>query len=75
MATAKISDKFQVVIPKLIREKINLHKGQRLYIYAAGNTVVFTPAKKWPSDYAGTEEGLWENFAINDYLEEERRSW
>jgi AbrB family looped-hinge helix DNA binding protein len=33
-ATVTVSPKFQVVIPKPVREKLNIHVGQELLVYA-----------------------------------------
>jgi AbrB family looped-hinge helix DNA binding protein len=33
-ATVKVSPKFQIVIPKPVREKLNIHAGQELLVYA-----------------------------------------
>lgn len=36
MATATISPKYQVVIPKEVREKLNLKSGQKMTVVAKG---------------------------------------
>jgi len=41
MTTVKISPKYQVVIPKEIREKLNLRPGQKLQIMEFGNRIEF----------------------------------
>lgn len=41
MNTVKISPKYQVVIPKRIREKLDLHPGQKLQILEFGNRIEF----------------------------------
>jgi AbrB family looped-hinge helix DNA binding protein len=33
-ATVTVSPKFQIVIPKPVREKLNIHVGQELLVYA-----------------------------------------
>jgi AbrB family looped-hinge helix DNA binding protein len=33
-ATVTVSPKFQIVIPKPVREKLNIHAGQELLVYA-----------------------------------------
>lgn len=38
-----ISPKFQVVIPRDIRRRLNLHPGQRVHVMARGDSVVFVP--------------------------------
>jgi len=41
MDTVKISPKYQIVIPKKIREKLNLKPGQKLQILEFGDRIEF----------------------------------
>ena len=43
MATATISSKFQIVIPKEIREKLHLTPQQRLQIVEKGGIITLVP--------------------------------
>ena len=45
MEAVKISPKFQVVIPKQIRESLNLQAGQTLQIIEYGNRIELIPVK------------------------------
>ncbi len=45
MTTVKISPKYQVVIPKEIRQKLDLRPGQKLQIIEFGNRIEFIPIK------------------------------
>lgn len=45
MATATISTKFQVVIPKDVRKKLNLRQGQRMSVIVKGGLVYLVPEK------------------------------
>jgi AbrB family looped-hinge helix DNA binding protein len=38
-ATVTVSPKFQIVIPKPVREKLNIHVGQELLVYAFDGTL------------------------------------
>jgi AbrB family looped-hinge helix DNA binding protein len=46
MATVTISSKFQLVIPKEIRESLELKPGQKLRVFTAGDRVELVPVKK-----------------------------
>lgn len=46
MEAVKISPKFQVVIPRSVREKLNLVAGQRMQVVAYGNRIEFIPEKE-----------------------------
>ena len=44
MTQVVVSPKYQVVIPKELREKLSLHKGQRMTVIAKGEVIIFMPA-------------------------------
>ena len=46
MEAVKISPKFQVVIPKKLREALNLSPGQRVQMVIYGNRIEMIPLKK-----------------------------
>jgi AbrB family looped-hinge helix DNA binding protein len=43
MATATISPKFQIVIPKEVREKLHLAPSQRLQVVEKGGVITLVP--------------------------------
>jgi AbrB family looped-hinge helix DNA binding protein len=43
--TVTISPKYQVVIPKAIREQMNLQPGQKIRVLAYGDHLSFVPAR------------------------------
>lgn len=45
MATTKISPKYQVVIPKEVREKLHLKSGQKMTVVVKGGVVHLIPEK------------------------------
>ena len=45
MESVKISPKFQVVIPREVREKLNLVAGQRMQVVAYGNRIELIPER------------------------------
>ncbi len=63
MQAVKVSPKFQVVIPKELREKLRLKPGQKLLIYELDGTIRLEPPRsikelrgmakgmKWRDDY------------------------
>lgn len=71
----KVSDKYQVVIPKKVREKLKLRKGDRLHVYSFEDKLVLSKNKKWPDDYLGSQSEFWKGIDIAEYLKEERDSW
>jgi AbrB family looped-hinge helix DNA binding protein len=70
MDTVKVSPKFQVVIPKKVREDLKLTPGQELNIYVLDGTIRLHPPRhikdlrgaakgmKWKDDYRDHSERL-----------------
>lgn len=46
MEAVKLSPKFQVVIPREVREKLHLVAGQRMQVIAYGNRIELIPEKE-----------------------------
>ena len=57
MTTVKISPKYQVVIPKEIREKLKLEPGQRMQIFQFGGRLEFVVLKNI-KDFRGSLKGI-----------------
>jgi len=43
MTQVVVSPKYQVVIPKEVRERLSLHKGQKMTVMAKGDIIIFMP--------------------------------
>lgn len=43
MTQVTVSPKYQIVIPKDVREKLTLHKGQKMRVMARGGIIVLFP--------------------------------
>lgn len=60
MQTVKVSPKFQVVIPKDLREKLKLRPGQELLIYERGGSIHLASPRPI-SELRGMAKGIrWE---------------
>lgn len=44
MTQVTVSPKYQVVIPKEVREKMSLHKGQKMTVMSKENVIIIMPA-------------------------------
>jgi AbrB family looped-hinge helix DNA binding protein len=57
MSTTTISPKYQVVIPKDVREKLRLKSGQKVTVIAKGGVVYLVPEKPLES-FKGFLKGM-----------------
>jgi AbrB family looped-hinge helix DNA binding protein len=57
MATTTISPKYQVVIPKDVREKLHLKCGQKMTVVAKRGVIYFVPEKPLES-FRGFLQGM-----------------
>jgi AbrB family looped-hinge helix DNA binding protein len=57
MAHAVLSSKFQMVIPKEVREQVGLKKGQRFQVIAKRGVITLVPEEP-PSAYRGSLKGM-----------------
>lgn len=78
MNKTTLSKKYQVVIPKSVREQMNLRVGERVAVYGVDERRAVLV--KHPKDYVAALEGLgkemWEKLGGADkYIRGERASW
>lgn len=72
--TAKISSKYQVVIPKAVRESLHLQPQDTLLFLLDGDRVVLLPR---PASFTQVMQGLHQQLwpDPDEWLEKERSSW
>ena len=72
--TAQVSTKYQVVIPKEVRERLNIHPRDTLLFLIDGDTVILRPK---PQSFTETLRGLHSHLWTDSeaWLEQERASW
>lgn len=76
MSITKVSDKYQVVIPKEDREKLNLKRGQKLIVYTIGSNLIMSiKDKNYPDKLEGLGRDLWKDVDPLQYIRKERKSW
>lgn len=76
MVKTTVSQKYQVVIPKEIREKTAIKEGQEMYVYSVGNSIVMSP---FPESYSkkmlGLGQDIWKDIDPLEYIRKERSNW
>ena len=78
MAKAKLSKKYQIVIPKEVRKKMRLEAGAQVAIYPLDETraMLIKHPQNSVKALRGLGKELWEALGGADkYLKEERASW
>jgi AbrB family looped-hinge helix DNA binding protein len=79
MPLTKVSHKFQVVIPKEVRELLCISKGDILEVYEKNHEVIMKKSglRKPLSlrDLKGLGKEIWKDVDVEDYIKKERESW
>lgn len=72
--TAKVSTKYQVVIPKEIREPLNIQPHDELLFLLDGDAIVIRPK---PVNFTQAIRGLYQELwpDPDEWLESERSAW
>lgn len=74
--TVKVSSRYQIAIPKVARERLNIQKGNRLLVDVQDGLLILLPS---PEDYAaylaGLHREMWAGLDTTAYLQREREEW
>ena len=72
----KVSRRYQIALPRLARQRLNIQAGDRLLVDIQDGLLILIPQ---PQDFAARLAGLhrevWEGVDAAAYLEEERDAW
>lgn len=73
---ARISSKNQIVLPKAVREALDVHSGDTLLFLIVGNMVMLRPRPASFADaLAGLHKEVWAGVDLDKWLDEEREVW
>jgi AbrB family looped-hinge helix DNA binding protein len=74
--SVKVSSRYQVSVPRIAREKLNIQSGDRLLVDVQDGALILIPQ---PQDYvahmAGLYKDVWADVDTTTYLAEEREAW
>ena len=74
--TTRVSSKYQVVIPKSVRERVGVNKGDELIVTVQGSDIVLKVKPNNFTDHMlGLHREVWEDVDATDYVDGERASW
>jgi len=72
----KVSSKYQIVIPREVREKLNLKAGDKLIIKTNNEKIIIYPQPKSYTKYTlGLGKEIWEGIDATEYVRKEREAW
>lgn len=78
MNTSKLSSKYQIVVPKEVREKLNLKSGSKINVYSIdeNHAILTTQSVDYVKSLRGLGKEVWDALGGADkYIKEERASW
>jgi AbrB family looped-hinge helix DNA binding protein len=74
--SVKVSNRYQIAIPSVARNALNIEAGDRLLVDIQDGVIVLIPQ---PVDYvsymAGLHHEIWEKVDSDEYLTNERDAW
>ena len=74
--SVKVNNRYQVSVPHIVREKLNIQSGDRLLVDVQDGLLILIPQ---PRDYtaylAGLHREVWQGVDTTAYLQEERDAW
>lgn len=74
--TVKVSNRYQISLPSMARQYLNIQAGDRLLVDIQEGMIVLIPQ---PRDYvehlAGLHQDIWQNLDATAYLDQERDAW
>ena len=75
-AVVKLNAKYQITIPKSVREKLKVKAGDRLLLDVQDGVMVLIPEPKRYADYLqGLHGEIWKGVDVKKYLNREREAW
>ncbi|MCC7353310.1 MAG: AbrB/MazE/SpoVT family DNA-binding domain-containing protein [Anaerolineae bacterium] len=72
----KVSSRYQVAVPRVARERLNIRKGDRLLVDIQDGLLILLPQpQNYAERLAGLHRDVWEGLDTTAYLREERDAW
>ena len=74
--SVKVSSRYQISVPRIARERLNIQSGDRLLVDVQDGLLILTPQ---PQDcvahLAGLHREVWVDLDTAAYLDEQREAW
>lgn len=75
MDRTKMSSRGQVVIPKRIRQTLELPGGTEFLVHLADGKILLEPMKSFTEALRGLGKEVWQEIDPADYVNQERDDW
>lgn len=77
METAKLSQKYQIVVPKRVRQEMGLRVGESVGIYSLDKqkAILVKRPKSHVDALAGLGKEVWDALGGVKYIQKERKLW
>lgn len=76
IATAKLTDKYQITIPAAVRQQLGLKSGDAVCLALEGGQIVLRSAEGgWTESSRGLGAEMWKQVGGSAAIERERDSW
>jgi AbrB family looped-hinge helix DNA binding protein len=73
---AQVSEKYQVVIPREVRQHLKLQPRDTLLFLIDGATVIVRPRPaSFTTTLRGLHQELWADLDVDEWLQQERSAW
>ncbi len=74
--SVKVSSRYQIVVPRIARERLNIQSGERLLVDVQDGLLILLPQpKNYTAHLAGLHREVWKGLDTDTYLQEERDAW
>ncbi len=71
--SVQINNRYQITVPRMARERLKIHKGDRLLVDVQDGLLILLPQPKdYTAHLAGLHREVWAGLNTDAYLREER---
>jgi AbrB family looped-hinge helix DNA binding protein len=74
--SVKVSQRFQIILPAVVRQRLNLQCGDHLLVDIQEGMIILLPQpENYTQNLAGFYHEIWEGIDAQKYIDEERGDW
>jgi len=76
ITTVKVSKRYQIAVPAIARDILNIQQGDRLLVDIQDGIMILVPKpENYTHTLAGLHKEIWDSVDANQYVDEQRDSW